>query len=350
MKLVYILVGDSGSFYARMAVVSVLSVRSSNPTAPLMLVVDRQTEAFLKRNHKDILDIVDACLAVDVPDKGHQWQSRFLKTSLGSIIEGPFLFLDTDTLVRRSVIPLFKGSWDIAAGVNHSAATKAQQIWSGDRETIEAMSWNLGDSNYLNSGVIFYAGNSASKKFAEAWHKAWLESWGKTGNHRDQPAFNHALRHTAVCVGELPDLWNAQITSSPTSAFDAGIWHFYFSLEHSEETAFSRLVEESKTGSLATLRRSLSPVLLKRTPWTVKSDIHHVEITIWEAYRRGVRLRWGEVGLLLGRRVNWKNVLLALFASLGLSYRHFAAFLDWSSRCKRRLTYISPGERPRQSS
>lgn len=331
MKIVYALVcseKNGANAFFDMAAVSGTSVKLSNKRAKVVVATDTGTRELLEERQHLLLKIVDEWVFIHVPKGERRWRSRFLKTSLAFHIQGPFLFLDADTLVRGSIDEVFLLSSDLAAATNESTTDLSKQIGERHRKILNLLSWPIGDRDYFNSGVIFFSGSMASYKFAKAWHAAWLYYAEVTQSYEDQLAFNHALNLQNVTVEPLPDTYNAQISPAPEVAYDATIWHFYSTTIESYGSLLTKLVRIANHKPAKYLPSAVSRELEKRFPWTLKSQPYHVEVSIWDAVRRGARLRWSEVALLIWVCPSGKNMLFLACYWVGISYPTFRRLVE----------------------
>ena len=235
LKIVYCLTSSGGDLYEAMTRVSLATVRLTNPTARIEIATGQQTHQALHATGSQLLREADAVHGFHTPDGPPTFRNRFVKTQLRLLLSGPFLFLDSDTVVRKPLTPLLNLQAVIAAAPNHSADTLAEQIWSEDQANLNTMGWQVREP-YVNGGVIWYADTPAAHRFAEAWHRNWLANVERTGRYRDQPALNHSLQESAANVTTLEHRWNAQVQGAPKVAKGAFIWHLY--LEWNPETIF----------------------------------------------------------------------------------------------------------------
>ena len=143
--------------------------------------------------HRDpLLDAIDEFVSCDTPEGDPGYRNRHVKTRLRQIIEGPFLYLDSDTFIRGDLSPIFSLDTDIAAACNHSQNELVDQVWEQDAETLASMNWRVGKKPYINGGVLFYNETPSAHRFASRWHQKWLASVEHCARHRDQPALNAA--------------------------------------------------------------------------------------------------------------------------------------------------------------
>lgn len=99
-------------------------------------------------------------------------KSRFLKTQVGNLINGRFLYLDCDTILVRPIKEIDTCDCDIACAIEYNSPFVHDNgyIDSNTRET-ERTNRNF----YYNSGVILSCGSYASKCFFTSWHKNWIK-------------------------------------------------------------------------------------------------------------------------------------------------------------------------------
>jgi len=321
MKIAYAVTTDGRDMYSSMALISASALRFTNPEANIVVVCDQESFKKLKDSRDRLLDIADDVIPLEVPGGSPAMRSRFVKTKLGSIVEGPLLFLDSDTVVRKDLSGLFNSTADVAAARNHSRRNLAEQMWDCDRRIFEKMEWPTPKEEYLNSGVIFYAGNKASREFAEAWHHLWQESYAATGDHRDQAAFNYALYMSGSRCEVLSDTFNAQVKSRhvfkaesldeqgrSTLERDAAIWHVYAAMHKgAAETAFEDLAARCVSSRQLT-EQDVRSLIRPKHPWR-RNDL----LDDWVAHlmrRQEITAAWSRMWMG-GRRLGAiKAVLL----------------------------------------
>lgn len=265
-RIVFALTSSGRDFYSAMTRIAVAALRGSNLGSRLMLACDRRSHHQLRQAGDPLLEEVDDCLVADTAEGNAEFRNRFVKTSLRSILDGPFLFLDSDIFVRGSLDEVFSLDCDLAGARNHSREIFSEQIWDRDRATLDAMGWNIDSEVYLNGGVLYFNDTPAARQFAAEWHRRWLESSAGRDSCRDQPALNSALAACRPRLTVLPDGFNAQIVPSPEAAVDALVWHFYSSAVRPASTGFDELVGNLLSGG------TLSPddirqYALSRHPW-----------------------------------------------------------------------------------
>ena len=178
-RVVYVLATDGRDFYSATTQISVEAIRISNPSLRVVVVADVFSGRALKNSGHPLLNEIDELVICDTPEGNSGYRSRHVKTRLRKIIDGPFLFLDSDTLVRGDVSPIFSLDTDIAAAPNNSRDEFSEQLYEPDARTIASMKWRLDERIFLNSGVLFYNETVNARRFASLWHQKWLEEQRK---------------------------------------------------------------------------------------------------------------------------------------------------------------------------
>ncbi len=321
-RVVYALTSAGLDMHSATTRVSVASLRISNPRARAIIVCDPETNANIARTGDPLRSEVDEWVVRDTPEGPPVFRNRFLKTSLRRWLDGPFLYLDGDTVVRGDLADLFHGDTDVAAAPNHSQDEIADQIWSGDREFFARMGWSIGTRPFVNGGVIYLNDTSAARVFAEQWHDFWRASVA-VGVTRDQPSLNAAIDATRPRVWLLPHRYNAQCRMNPSVSINAVIDHYY-SARAGSPAAAQRLAEQLVHG--AVLEADAVRALVRREhPWIRRSWLD--DLVAARIKRRGV-IEDADVFWLDGR---W-------FDSVAIRVRDMLPFGRPIARFLRRIT------------
>lgn len=267
--VVYAVTSDARDAYADMALVSMLSVRSTNPGLRIVAVCDEGSAKALRQRRHRMLEVCDDVVAVATGEGHPTLRNRLLKTQLYRHVSGPCLYLDADILVRGSLAELPALTADIGAVTNNNARTKEEMIWSGDVDFLRAMDWPREFDAFVNGGVQFYHDTPGTRDFYELWHQLYLEGLDRHAHRRpedtadrsplniywqDQPALNAAIKLSGVRLAVLPDSYNFQMRPGAFGSREAVVWHFWYALGLGDYV-FSRLVAAAPKISLSTLRR-----------------------------------------------------------------------------------------------
>jgi hypothetical protein len=269
MKLVYCLSGESAHAVVAMLRLSIATARYTTPASVVELVVDRLSLDDLQASRSRLLEEVDATHVRAVPPGPAALRSRCLKTGMRGVVEGAFLFLDADTVIRKPLRPWWPDGTDVAAGSNYSRDSLEEQLSGDESAYLAAMGWPT-PACYLNSGVIYFADSPRAHAVGRLWQECWTSGMHSTGQHVDQPSFNHAVRACAAETCLLPHGWNAQINRSPRAALDATIWHYYHSRNRPADTSFAietRRLDPRQPVSTSVVQRLVNAAV----PWPTDS-------------------------------------------------------------------------------
>jgi hypothetical protein len=227
VRVCYVLADGELGRYADMACISAASLRRAHPDREIILLCDVPTAEAIRRTGHPLQGLTDSIVSAAAPHPTAAERSRWLKTSLRTLVPGHLLYLDVDTVVVRPV------ELPIASGVHALAAADAcdhhgrpvQDVAPWVRLLFDRLGWTL-PGIYRNAGVVFFRDTREGHAFGERWHTEWSRS-AAAGCHRDQPAFNAAVGSMRRAVGLLPLRFNAMPTYRPRLARGAAIYHFW---------------------------------------------------------------------------------------------------------------------------
>jgi hypothetical protein len=274
-RIVYALTTNGRDLYSATTRVSVEAIRISNPSLRVVVACDAISGRALKSSCHPLLDEIDELVICDTPEGNAGYRSRHVKTRLREIIDGPFLFLDSDTFVRGDVSPIFSLDADIAAACNRSGDEFCEQVIKPDAQIIALMKWQAGGRVFLNGGVLFYNETLGARQFGSLWHQKWLDSAEALSGglppglklrhaHRDQPALHAALYEAQPRLSILPHKFNAQFKANPRVAENAVIWHYCG--RGVALTSFESLVERVLRGERL-CRNTVAEMIERPHPW-----------------------------------------------------------------------------------
>jgi hypothetical protein len=235
------------------------------------MVCDPESVVALQRKRDPLLGDVDEWLTFETAPGDAAFRNRFLKTNLRNLIDGRYLFLDSDTLIRGDLSEIFSLTSDIACAANHSKRQLERQVSEDDKAVLKAMQWQTRDDVYVNGGLMLCNDTPDARRFAADWHRRWRACYERTERYRDQPALNAAIFATGPNLVTLPPRFNAQIKIAPETAAEAVVWHFYTSLNARPITTFELLLERVLKGSdfapaeIESMIRRVHP--WRRTSW-----------------------------------------------------------------------------------
>ncbi len=226
--VVYVLADGAAGLYSRMAVMSVYSLRRYHPDIPVWLVMDPETFGRLERLGSALIDMATPVVE-KVPVQFYVTErSRYLKTRMRSIVQGDFLYIDTDTIICAPLDGIDRVDADLAAVAD---ANSPLGLWYPDTiaKCEKAGFAGLKGKPYYNGGVLFVRDTASTHRFFEEWHRLWLQS-RQRGILLDQPALCQAGVNLGCPVHEVNGTWNCQIGNSPAGLYyyrKARILHYF---------------------------------------------------------------------------------------------------------------------------
>lgn len=211
-KIVYSIVGCEKNFYVEQAYMSVRSLRIHNTECRVELVVDPSTYFFMKSQKYNLVQCVDEIHVIE-PPAGYTMKqiSRYLKTTIRNVIEGDFLFIDTDTIITSSISEIDNMNFDVAAVASAHDALYVSMSDEWIISNAKKVGWNdIVGLPHFNSGVFLVKDTEKSRALYNRWHELWNECRLK-GSDIDQLPLTKANRDCGYVIQELPGEWNAQI-------------------------------------------------------------------------------------------------------------------------------------------
>ena len=207
MNFAYVLVSDNNDIYYEQMLVSLISLKHWNTDACVSLVVDDDTAntfvSPMRKRHEKYVD--EVIIKTFSADKSKLYRSRYLKTTLREILNGDFLYIDTDTIVCGKINPS-AFTWDVMGVDDCHQLPQNHSGWSNLSKEIRASGFSEnGIDHYINGGVLWMKDCDKSHQLSSLWHSLWNQSLEK-GIFVDQPSLNEANRRMSKCIKLLPGL------------------------------------------------------------------------------------------------------------------------------------------------
>ncbi len=230
-QIIYTLISSEKDCFLEELWVSLYSLRLFHPDASVKVLVDEPTKAYMARFPK-LCDMITVIVVVPVPEKYNAKQrSREIKTTIRNVIDGAYLFIDTDTVVCKPLVGIDHLTCDIAA-VPDGHLPLEECMFPPTKAVNQIFKTDVSDSQYwFNSGVMFVADNERNRKFYKRWNENWTYSCFEKGQSQDQPALLATDKEFGYVIEELPGIYNAQVAMSLKYFADAAIvhwWHMSF--------------------------------------------------------------------------------------------------------------------------
>lgn len=229
-KIVYVVVSTDNDIYLEQAWVSAYSVRYYNPTANIVFVTNKNTyNSIINTYRKKVKEIVDEIIPVQLDGKlSNMEQSRWIKTNLRNLVNGDFLFIDTDTIITGNLSGIDNFDISIGAVLDLHCPFEIFPYAFGVRKQMKNV-FNCipnSDTPYFNSGTIYAKDNEISHKFFTQWHDNWLYSCTR-GVMTDQLSLMKTCDSLPNYVLPISGDYNCQVLGSIQYLYTAKIVHFF---------------------------------------------------------------------------------------------------------------------------
>ncbi len=230
-QIVYTLISSEKDYFLEELWVSLYSLRLFHPEVTVKVLVDEPTKLYMERFPK-LCGMITEIVVVPVPKEYNAKQrSRVIKTTVRNVIDGNYLFIDTDTVICKPLDEIDQLTCDIAA-VPDGHLPLEECMFPPTNAVNQIFKTDVSDSKYwFNSGVMFIADNERTRKFYKRWNENWTYSCFEKGQSQDQPALLATDKDFGYVIEELPGIYNAQVAMSLKYFADAAIvhwWHMSF--------------------------------------------------------------------------------------------------------------------------
>lgn len=229
VKVVYVVEFKEDTCIYEMFLLSLYSLRMREPDREVDVILDAESYERIITKKDPILQTVKLVRVEVPPEYAGVERSRYLKTGLRDIVEGDFLYIDTDTVISDTLKEIDAIDADIAAVANENAIKlRVKKII---KQCELAGFPDMDKEPFFNGGVFLVRDTSVSRRFFRSWRDYWVKSV-KNGVPYDQPALFISNRENGHPIRELPGEWNCQICADlgPHFLKAAKIIHYFASI------------------------------------------------------------------------------------------------------------------------
>lgn len=221
----YVVSSSNADYFAECAAISMTSLRAVHPDATIVAVID----AASGEGHglDAIRGLADRCIDVTLGHDTALMRSRHLKVHLREIVEGDFLYLDSDTFVLRPIDPIWEAKADVAAAADLDDRGNRYVMSDAHRADFARLGWPDLEGTHLNSGVVLLRDTPAVHDLMRRLIDDWTHFCKVLGRVNDQPVFNHSVAESGISVALLPGIDNAQVSIDLLSGRNARIAHIF---------------------------------------------------------------------------------------------------------------------------
>ncbi|MDO4957523.1 MAG: hypothetical protein Q4E60_10975 [Bacteroidales bacterium] len=230
-KIVYVVASLGDDVFMEQAFVSAWSARHYNSSCQIEMVCDQDTEKTLSEGvRKEYKSLFNKIIKVNLDDEYSMVErSRMMKTNLRELIEGDFIYFDTDTVICGDLSYIDQYDLDIGLVYDNNCSfdkyiirpnviNKMQKIFGCDVSK---------ETEYFNSGVVYCKDSLLAHEFYAKWHENWLFSRSVFKEFKDQPPLMKANIDMGHIVTELTGRLNCQVVASIQYLHEAEVLHFY---------------------------------------------------------------------------------------------------------------------------
>lgn len=231
-KAVYVVTSDEKDYFLEQVILSAYSLKIKNPSMNVILVTDKNTESTFKGDRHRIYDYVDDIVAVEIPSEFNRMQrSRYLKTSLRTLVKGNILYIDTDTIVSDSLDEVDNFSFDIGAVLDRHVPIHLHSGKIQIQHYAKKIGWDIPSTDkYFNGGFIYVKDNELAHEFYRTWHELWINCIKNNYISIDQPSLAKANAIMGYPINELDGIYNCQIIENGLKyLYNAKVIHYFAS-------------------------------------------------------------------------------------------------------------------------
>lgn len=209
-KVVYVLISNESDYYCEQLLMSLFSLKHYNPDSYTEIATDSDTYQTLVGNRSLVKDYSNKICIFDIPSELDKKQrSRYLKTSLRNLINGDYLFLDTDTIIVGRIDEIDYCQFDIGAVVDFFSL-EGKDYFS--RNVVHTLGYHYVDEvPYFNSGVLYVKDNCTTHNLYNWWHQLWKQSY-INGIYQDQPSLYIANVELNQVIKQIDAKWNCMVS------------------------------------------------------------------------------------------------------------------------------------------
>lgn len=229
-QIVYVLVSSEKDYYLEELWVSLYSLRQFHPDDKVLVLADAPTAERINSLHP-MLSLISEVKIIPVPeDYSGKFRSREIKTSIRNLIDGDFLFIDTDTVITKPLDDVDSLPVENIAMVPELHGPFKQHLFYEYtyKDVKRIFDVDVSDSPYwFNSGCMLVRDNALTREFFGRWNSNWKHSAFNKGNSSDQRALLCTDKSYGYVIECLPDVYNCQVAMSIEYFYDAKIVHFW---------------------------------------------------------------------------------------------------------------------------
>ena len=227
-QIIYALIASENDTFIEEIWASVFSLRLYDKERDIRVCCDAPTAERVKL-FPQLAEMLTEVIVIPTPDNyDAKHRSRHVKTLIREYVKGPFLYIDTDTVICGTLEYIDNLKYNIAGVPEGNLPFEKNLFRPGILSRIKD-TFNIDASchpHWINGGVIYAADNEFAREFYRRWHENWEWSSQNKGMSQDMPALLKAEIDMDFVMDELPGYYNAQPFMSMQYYGEARIIHY----------------------------------------------------------------------------------------------------------------------------
>jgi len=251
-----------------MAWLSVQCLRRLHPNWRVVVLTDCIVTDAVSPMLKKICGCADEVIHREISLENVSLRSRWLKTSMRSLISGDFLFIDCDAFPLSPLDKLVTYRSQVCAALDLNLPPRQFSLHPQIKKIYDDLGWHV-PARYFNSGVMFWPDTAEAAALGERWHQLWKKSI-EIGCTQDQPSLNVAIEDLGTNVEVLPRRYNAMVERKSWGYRRPAIMHF---LKHDSavNTVLHNIVQD--TLQATEHPESLDDFFATGYPWVNRNSV-----------------------------------------------------------------------------
>ena len=227
-KLVYVLTCSPEGTYIEQALMSIWSARYHNQDAWIVLITDDRTNQLLVGKRGELLKYISERIVIPFEDDSlsMMYRSRWIKTQVRRFIEGPFLFIDCDTVCCGSLAKIDTFDCEVAAEDDDNVLFQLNVFKDSTTTVVAKLECDISqEEHYFSSGVLFCKDTPRVHRLYSLWHSYWKDAVRNNGVSIDQPSLAKANIESGHLIQPMPSVYNCVLYTQNSELRNAIILH-----------------------------------------------------------------------------------------------------------------------------
>lgn len=205
--------GSSSPYVAGLRLAA-MSVRHFHPDVPIVCLGDESAAAIFADRSSSLTQVIDRFILCPDASGGATHRSRVIKTSLRRRLDGPFVYLDTDTILVSDVSPLLACALPLGFVADAWFSDAVGRFPGWCEPVYRELGWTYPTDRYFNSGAFFCDASPVAHDFFDDWQRRFLQCVA-IGICLDQPGLNAAVHERRIAVQEYSEDFNFFCANTP---------------------------------------------------------------------------------------------------------------------------------------